>query len=616
MSGFYRSTPAEGSDDPGERSGGSGERPEGSDDRSEGGGERLERPGGGERSEGSDGPGGSGGFGARRRSSGRSAALVGAGVVLSRLSGVAREVVLGAFLGTRAAADAFGAALRIPKLLQNLLGEGALSASFIPVYAQVLEEGDDERAGRLAGAVAGLLAVLTGVLVLAAIFLAEPLTYIVAPGFSGLRRDLTVVLVRIMAGGIGLIVLAAWCLGVLNAHRRFFLSYVAPVLWNVAIVAAVAAAAVAGAARTGIAEAAAWGVLVGGALQFAVQVPAVVSAAPRLRISLRLRMQGVREVVRRFGPAVAGRGVVTLSSYVDVILASLLATGAIAYLDRAQVLYLMPIGVFALSVAAADLPELARERHSLELMHERLTVAAARVLLFLMFALVAFVVLGRPVVGALYQRVNFTADDTYVVWLVLAAYSGGIVAAGLSRLLQNTCYAAGDVKGPARIAAGRLVFAALAGLVLMIQLDRVGVIDGQLRRLGDLPAFWLLDSETRGTGDVRRLGAVGLALAAAVAAWLEFGLLRRRVARRLGLRPPFGRLVGRLLPAVAAAAVAGVLLVRALAGAPYLLSAPVGLVVCGSLYLLVANACGQPAARDLLLPLRRRLWVSGGRRSG
>ena len=528
--------------------------------------------------------------------------------MLSRLSGVAREVILGAFLGTRASADAFGAALRIPKLLQNLLGEGALSASFIPVYAQVLEEGDEERAGRLAGAVAGLLAVLTGGLVLLAIVLAEPLTWLVAPGFSGIRHELTVVLIRIMAGGIGLIVLAAWCLGVLNAHRRFFLSYVAPVLWNVAIIAAVAAAGITGAAETGIAEAAAWGVLVGGALQFAVQVPAVVSLVPRLRISLRMRLRGVREVARRFGPAVAGRGVVTLSSYVDVILASLLATGAIAYLDRAQVLYLMPISVFAVSVAAADLPELAREQDSVERMHERLVVGAARVLLFLVYALIAFVVFGRLIVGALYQRVNFTADDTYVVWLVLAAYSLGIVAAGLSRLLQNTCYAAGDVKGPARIAAGRLVFAALGGLFLMIQLDRVGVIDGDLRRLGGLPAWWLLDGDIRQAGDIRRLGAVGLALAAAVAAWLELGLLRKRVRRTLGLRPPFGRLAGRLLPGAAAAAVVGVLLVRALEGAPYLLSAPICLVTTGAVYLLLANLCGQPAARDLILPLRRHLW--------
>ena len=536
--------------------------------------------------------------------------MVGAGVVLSRLSGVAREAVLGAFLGTRASADAFGAALRIPKLLQNLLGEGALSAAFIPVYAQVLADGDEEKAGRLAGAVAGLLAVLTGGLVLLAIVLAEPLTWVVAPGFSGVRHDLTVVLIRIMAGGIGLIVLAAWCLGVLNAHRRFFLSYVAPVLWNVAIVAAVAGAGIAGAAQTGIAEAAAWGVLVGGALQFVVQVPAVVSLLPRLRVSLRVRAAGVSEVARRFGPAVAGRGVVTISSYVDVILASLLATGAVAYLDRAQALYLMPISVFAISVAAADLPEMSRERYDAQLMQERLTVAMARVLLFLTFALVAFTVMGRPIVGALYERVNFTSDDTHAVWLTLAAYSLGIVAAGLSRLLQNTCYAAGDVKGPARIAAGRLVFAAVAGLALMIQLDRVGVIDGVLFRLGDLPAVWLLDDELLAGADIRRLGAVGLALAAAVAAWLELGLLSRRVHRILGLRAPLVALVGRLVPGAVAAGLVGHLLVRAMRSAPDLLTAPVCLVVSGTLYLLLANLCGQPAARDLLRPLRQALWGS------
>ncbi|MYE68175.1 MAG: oligosaccharide flippase family protein [Acidimicrobiia bacterium] len=379
-------------------------------------------------------------------------------------------------------------------------------------------------------------------------------------------------------------------------------------MWNTAILAAVAAAGVAGLAETGIAEAAAWGVLVGGALQFVVQVPAVVSLVPRLRVSLGLRLRGVREVARRFGPAAAGRGVVTISSYVDVILASLLATGAIAYLDRAQVLYLMPISVFAVSVAAADLPELAREQDSRQRLHERLTVGAARVLLFLVFALVACVIFGRPIVGALYQRVNFTADDTYVVWLVLAAYSLGIVAAGLSRLLQNTCYAAGDTKGPARIAAGRLVFAALGGLVLMIQLDRVGVIDGEIRRLGDLPAFWLLGSEVRQTGDIRRLGAVGLALAAAVAAWLELGLLRRRIRRTLGLSPPFGRLAGRLLPAAVTAGLVGYLLTRLLSGAPHLLTAPVCLAAAGTVYLLVANLCGQPAARHLLLPLRHRFW--------
>ena len=548
------------------------------------------------------------GFSSRRRLSGRRAKLVGAGIIISRFTGLIREILLGAFLGTRAGADAFGAALRIPKMLQNLLGEGALSASFIPVYSQVLQEGDEERAGRLAGATAGLLAAVTGGMVLLGILLAGPLTRIVAPGFDPQRAELTTYLLRIMVGGVGFIVLAAWCLGVLNAHRRFFLSFVAPALWNLAIITALVGAGVAGMSETDIASAAAWGVLIGGGLQFAIQLPSVLALVPRLRLSFNLRMRAVREVLRRFWPAVAGRGVVTLSAYLDVILASLLATGAVAFLDRAQVLYLLPISVFAISVAAADLPEMSREQRSREMLTERLMVGGARVTFFLVFFLIAFTVLGRPLVAALYERVNFTSEDTYAVWLVLAAYSLGIVAAGLSRLLQNTCYAAGDVKNPARIAAGRLLLAAGGGFLLMLQLDRLGIIGGAVFRLENVPAIWLLDADVRGGSDIRRLGAVGLALGAAVASWMEFGLLRRLVRQQLGIRAPFGRFVRQLLPASAASVVVGLVMLRLLGGAHALLAAPLSLAAVGIVYLLAASAGGHPAARDLLRPVARRIW--------
>ena len=200
-----------------------------------------------------------------RTRSGRNAFLVGAGIVLSRISGVVREGFLAAWLGTRSSADAFSAALRIPKLLQNLLGEGSLSASFIPVYSQVLQRGDERRAGHVAGAVAGLLTLLTGGLVLFSVLLARPLASVVAPGFSGQKHELTVHLIRIVAPGVGFLVLSAWCLGVLNSHRRFFLSYVAPVLWNTAIIVGLATAGIRAWAEPNIAEAAAWGVLIGGA---------------------------------------------------------------------------------------------------------------------------------------------------------------------------------------------------------------------------------------------------------------------------------------------------------------------------------------------------------------
>ena len=573
---------------------------------------------------------------AGRTRSGRNAFLVGAGIVLSRISGVVREGFLAAWLGTRSSADAFSAALRIPKLLQNLLGEGALSASFIPVYSQVLQRGDERRAGHVAGAVAGLLTLLTGGLVLFSVLLARPLASVVAPGFSGQKHELTVHLIRIVAPGVGFLVLSAWCLGVLNSHRRFFLSYVAPVLWNTAIIVGLATAGIRAWAEPNIAEAAAWGVLIGGALQFLIQLPAVRAVVPHLRITLATRSQAVRAVGRRFLPAVAGRGVVTLGNYTDLILASLLATGAVAVLDRAQVLYLLPISVFAVSVAAADLPELSRDAGGAASglqgsaqagrpqadqpqassraagdhvsIARRLAHGSERVLLFLMFSTVAFIILGGEIVAALYERVNFTSDDTLIVWWVLAVYSIGLVASGLSRLLQNACYACGDVSGPARISAIRLSLSVVVGVVLMFQLDRIAIDSGTLYRVGSLPAFTPLDAAERAGTDLRHLGPIGLAAGSMLGASVELALLKRRVRRAIHHRVEFRRSVARLVPAALLAAVIGGLLVWWLGSLNAIIVAVLTLAVSGFVYLIVANIAGHPVSRTLFRPLRHIIW--------
>ena len=546
--------------------------------------------------------------------------------MLSRISGVVREGFLAAWLGTRSSADAFSAALRIPKLLQNLLGEGSLSASFIPVYSQVLQRGDERRAGHVAGAVAGLLTLLTGGLVLFSVLLARPLASVVAPGFSGQKHELTVHLIRIVAPGVGFLVLSAWCLGVLNSHRRFFLSYVAPVLWNTAIIVGLATAGIRAWAEPNIAEAAAWGVLIGGALQFLIQLPAVRAVVPHLRITLTTRLQAVRAVGRRFLPAVGGRGVVTLGNYTDLILASLLATGAVAVLDRAQVLYLLPISVFAVSVAAADLPELSRDaggatsaqagrlQASRQAATDHVSIArrlahgSERVLLFLMFSTVAFVILGGEIVAALYERVNFTSDDTLIVWWVLAVYSIGLVASGLSRLLQNACYACGDVSGPARISAVRLSLSVVVGVVLMFQLDRIAIDSGTLYRVGSLPAFTPLDAAERAGTDLRHLGPIGLAAGSMLGASVELALLKRRVRQAIHHRVEFRRSVARLVPAALLAAVIGGLLVWWLGSLNAILVAVLTLAVSGFVYLIVANIAGHPVSRTLFRPLRRIIW--------
>ncbi len=150
--------------------------------------------------------------------------MVAAGILLSRIIGLVRNRVFAHYFGTSIAADAFNAAFRIPNFLQNLFGEGVLSASLIPVYAGLRAEGRTREAAAVATAVASLLGLVVSLLVLAGVLLAPWLIDVIAPGFEGEKRELTVRLVRILFPGAGLLALSAWCLGVLNSHRRFFLS--------------------------------------------------------------------------------------------------------------------------------------------------------------------------------------------------------------------------------------------------------------------------------------------------------------------------------------------------------------------------------------------------------
>ena len=543
---------------------------------------------------------------ASNRPGGRGSSAVAAGIALSRLSGLLRESLLRSVLALGPAADAFAAALRIPNLLQNLLGEGSLSASFIPVYSRLLGEGRDDEAGRVAGAVAGLLAALAGGLVVVSILAARPLAVLLAPGFEGRRLDLTVDLLRITTGGLGLLVLSAWCLGVLNSHGRFFLPYVAPVLWNAAQVAVLAAAAFGDWSPRGAAIALAWGLVAGGALQFGVQAVAVWRLAPDLRPSFGRGNAAVADVRRRFGPAVLGRGVLQLSGYLDLVLASLLVTGAVAGLLSAQMLYALPVALFATSVAVAELPEMSRLASTSGLA-DRALAARRRTAFFVAFCTVAYLVLGESIVGALFGWGAFDADDTRAVALVLAAYSLGLPAVASSRIFQNTLYAVGDTSGPARIAAARVCLAAVVGIALMFPLDRVAAHGGALLTLDGVGWFGPLNAGIRTGSPDPHLGAVGLALGSACAAWLELALLSRRCRRSVDGTSGPTAVMSRLAPATGAAVVVALGVRWATDGLPAIAAAPIGLAVAGCTYVLVASATGVDEADLVIGPLRRRL---------
>ncbi len=515
------------------------------------------------------------------------ATSVGAGIALSRLSGLVREVVTAGALGLGVSADAFRTALRIPNLLQNLLGEGVLSASMIPVYSRLVDTDSDE-AGKTAGAIAGLLAAATALLVVVGMVLARPLTLLLAPGFEGEKLDLTVSLVRIMFPGIGVLVLSAWCLAILNSHRRFFLSYVAPVLWNVAQIAVVAVVAIGGSTEESLANALAWGVVIGGFAQLGVQIPAIRRLVPDLRITLDRKRTAVRDALGRMGPVIFGRGVVQISGYIDLLLASLLAGGAVAANTQAQFLYLLPVSLFGMSLAASELPELSRlGPQSPRDLLDRVEHGLGRVAYFVAPTAVLYFALGETLVGALFERNAFGPSETRLVWLVLAAYSLGLLATTASRLLQNTLYALDDPRTPARIALVRVVVGSTVAVALMFWFDGFVLVGTSIQ------------SETASTTELFHLGAVGIAVGSMCAAWTEFVLLRMALRWRIGTVSLGGGRLGAVLTAAIVAAAAGRVVALVISDpAPIVEFVPV-FGVAGVVYLAATKSMGLTLRQEL-----------------
>ncbi|MEM8904941.1 MAG: murein biosynthesis integral membrane protein MurJ [Actinomycetota bacterium] len=547
----------------------------------------------------------------------RGASLVAAGIGLSRLAGLVREVLLGTALGSSGAADALRAAIRLPNLLQNLLGEGVLSASFIPVHSRLLEQGRRDEARLVAAGVLGFLTVAAGIVALLVVVLARPLTAILATGFSGERFELTVELTRIVAVGTAVLVPSAWCLGVLNSHRRFFVSYVAPVAWNAVQIVVLAVVVVRGWTERDAAEAVAWALVLGGLAQLLVQLPSVWRVSGPVRPHLDHQLAGVRETLRRFVPAVVGRGSAQLAAFVDLWLASLLAAGAVAAIGYAQVLYLLPISLFAMSVAAAELPELSRlgldDREGLV---ERTARGLRRILVFVAFTAVAFLLAGQTIVATIFERGRFDADDTVLVGVALGGFGLALVPTACSRLLQNALFAVGDVSGPARISIVRLAIGAGVGGVMMLAFDRVLVVDGEitgLLNLGD--PLGLLPEAVREDDELPlRLGAVGLALGAACGAWVELVLLRRRLDDHIGPTSLLGRSGLTFGAAVVAAATVIGLGLTVSRGMPDLVRLVVVLGPAGVAYLAVLRIGGIAEVDEVLRPARRVLGRPGLRR--
>jgi putative peptidoglycan lipid II flippase len=470
------------------------------------------------------------------------AGVVAAGILLSRVAGLVRESIFAHYLGNSAAADAFKAGFRIPNILQNLFGEGVLSASFIPVYSRLLSEGNEEAADLVAWAVGAILAAAIAMLVLLGVVGAPWLIDAIAPGFQGDTRQLTIRIVQVLFPGAGMLVMSAWCLGVLNSHHRFFASYAAPVAWNLAIIVALLVYGPR-ASQQGLAIDVAWGSVIGSLLQIVVQMPQTLPLLGRLQLHfVRVRIElGV--VFTNLLPVIASRGVAQVSGYIDNLLASLLPVGAVAAINYAQILYLLPISLFGMSMAAAELPTMSRATvlsttggevpvKTAEILRARLNAGLRQIAFLVVPSAAAFLSIGDVIVALLFESGEFGHRDALYVWSILAGSAVGMLAATMSRLYNSTYYALSDTRTPLRFALVRVALTLVLGYLSAIILPpHLGV--------------------------ARQWGVVGLTASAGIAAWVEFSLLRWKLNRRLGAtgldRPYLARLWGMALAASIAA---------------------------------------------------------------
>ena len=398
--------------------------------------------------------------------------LVGVGILSSRIAGLVRERVFAHYFGQSWVGDAFRAALKIPNFLQNLFGEGVLSASFIPVYSGLLGKNQNEEAGRIARAVGTLLGLMVSIVVL--------------------------------LGVIATPVMIDWIAPVLNSHRKFFLSYTAPVLWNVVIIATML---VMGKKTSGadLVVWTAWGLVLGSLAQFMVQLPWVYGALRSLSPNFSFRNESVRTILRNFGPVVLTRGVVQMSAYLDNMIASLLPIGSVSALSYAQTISLLPVSLFGMSVSAAQLPELSREtaqgEQNYPMLLDRITKSSSQMSFYVIPSATAMFVFGRLMAAALFQTGAFTAEDSLRVGYVLMASSVGLWSSTQGRLLSSVFYALKDTRRPLAYASLRIFVVVALGLVFAFPMKG---------------------------------GVVGLILAASLAGILEYQLLRLRLSKVIG----------------------------------------------------------------------------------
>jgi putative peptidoglycan lipid II flippase len=425
----------------------------------------------------------------RRRDVARHAGIVGLAVMASRVLGLVRDQVFAIFFGAGFYYDAFLTAFRIPNLLRDLFAEGALSSAFVTTFTQVLETKGEKEAIRLSNRVATLIILVIVAISIIAWWYAATIVMVLAPGFYDVpgKAQLTITLTRIMIPFLLLVALAAQAMGILNARGRFGMPALASAFFNVGSIVGGLLLGFAIGPTIGLSaiEGMAYGTLIGGFLQFAVQWPSLIRAGFSYRPMISVSDPGVRQILSLMGPAVIGTAAVQINVFVNTNFASSIidpATGAVAngpvsWLSYAFRFMQFPIGIFGVAIATAALPPLSRSSAQADYQEFRKTLAHSLALVFLLCipSAVGLAVLGRPIIALIFEHGQFNAFDTIQTGDALAAYAIGLAGYAAVKVLSPAFYALGDARTPMLISLGSIAVNYVMNSLLVGPFGHVGL---------------------------------------------------------------------------------------------------------------------------------------------
>ena len=434
----------------------------------------------------------------------RSAGVISAATMTSRLLGLIRDQVLAYLFGAGNAMDAFYVGFRIPNLMRDLFAEGAMSAAFVPTFTKRLTAEGRTQAWQLGNQLINALLIVTGLLVTIGIIFAAPLVMLFAGHFNEVpgKLELATTLTRIMLPFLSLVAIAAAFMGMLNSLQRFFTPALSPAMFNLAMIAS-GFALVPLMPSVGLPPIAgmAIGALIGGVGQVVLQWPALHHAGYRYRPILNLRDPGLREILRLMGPGILGLAAVQINLLVNTILATGEGTGAVSWLSYAFRLMYLPIGLFGVSIATAALPTLSRQAARENPEEMRQTISNGLRLMFMLNvpATLGLVTLASPIVALIFERGSFTPADTAATAAALMCYAPGLLGYSTVKIAVPSFFALRDSRTPALISVGSVVLNVALNLLL-----------------------------------IRLMGYRGLALGTAVAALVNAAALLYLLQRRLG----------------------------------------------------------------------------------